>query len=152
VIPKLSLAGFAAFAVALVACGGGDAGDDGAAIGAPFPPHITAVKPADGASVTNDDLFVGQSDRGGGICVSFRFQAGSGLGDDPTSRVQLFLNNEEVTGSLQWITTEDYPPSQGGGCYTPPRTLPAGPHLVTVAYSDLAGQEFEYAWRFTVIR
>ena len=64
--------------------------------------------------------------------------------------MQMLLNREDVSGSLAWVVTADFPTSQGTGCYRLPDELPDGIHEAAVRYSDVAGSEYEYTWQFEV--
>jgi hypothetical protein len=143
---------FLAFAVIAVACGDDDDDDGGSGIGpgADLPEHVASVSPEHGAVVTNQELGVGGMEETDGICASFSFQAGEGLGEEPTDHVQMLLNREDVSGSVSWVVTDDFPTSQGTGCYRLPDELPDGVHEAAVRYSDVAGSEFEYTWQFEV--
>lgn len=143
---------------AFAACGGGDDDDGPSATssnpsivpGAQQPMHISDVTPKHGQAVTNEELAVGDDNAVSGICVRFEFQEGDGMGETPTSLVQMFLNNEDVSGSLNWVTTDDLPTSSGNGCYGPPEPLLAGVANVRVRYADSTGRQFEYPWQFEV--
>ena len=72
------------------------------------------------------------------------------MGDTPTDLVQLFLNSEDLSGSLHWVTTDDLPTSSGSGCYSPPETLLPGLTEARIRYADSTGRQFEYNWQFEV--
>jgi hypothetical protein len=112
-------------------------------VGDTYPVHIQYVRPADGERVTESF----------GFCVHFYFEAGRGLGDEPQKVIQYFLDGRNVTREVVDIATLEYgyPDPVGEPCLT--RTEPLGPgwHTAKVRYVDLAGEQFEYTWRFEVL-
>jgi hypothetical protein len=111
--------------------------------GEPPPPHVRAVRPADGQQVQAAELDE--------VCISFLFQAGQGLGETPQQRITVFFNGGDVTREVRWTTTRDVPTSEGAGCFSPPVPLHDGWHTARVVYSDLADRQFQYEWRFRVV-
>ena len=111
--------------------------------GAPLPPHIQYVKPADGETVTESD----------GFCVHFNYQAGIGLGDDPQQVIRYFIDGMNVTPQVVDIVTLEYgyPDPIGEPCYTREEPLNTGWHAVKVKYEDISGEEFEYTWQFQLV-
>ena len=135
------------------ACGDDDDdGGDGTATPPVFqlPRHLNEVQPEPNARISNADLPIGQSDATEGICVGFAFQEGEGMGEDPTTRVTMHLDDEPVTDSLSWVVTDDFLTSLGTGCYAPPVVLDTGSHEVIVRYSDVTDRQFEYTWHFEI--
>lgn len=115
-------------------------------LGGSLPRHLTAVSPANGATLTNAELGAGE-----GACASFTFAVGGEtMGDDPTSSVRLFVQGEDFTDSADFQVTASQPPTNGTICYSPEEPLPAGPVLMTVRYSEATGREFVYNWQFTL--
>lgn len=120
-------------------------------LGASFPKHLTDVSPDNGASLTNADLSASPaSDLGPGICATFSFSGGDGMGDDPTTLVKLFVGGEDVTGSASWVLTASSPPTGGTICYVPTQAFESGPVLATARCSEVTGREFIHSWQFTV--
>ncbi len=112
------------------------------------PPHITSVHPAEGSTVDQATL------RRDGIGAGFGFRAGNGLGLDPASRVQIYLDGAQVNasswpGQFAWTTTADIPPSNGGLTLGVEKPFPTGKHKVVVRYTDTKDQAFFYTWEFT---
>lgn len=143
--------------LSIVACGDDDGGGDvptpsAAAtvpVGGLFPQHLTSIAPENGATVTNEDLNVGDPDALESICAGFDFRVGETMGDQPLQRVQMFFNEENVTTSGTWIVTDDNPTSSGTMCYTPPAPL-EGLQTVVMRWSNATAREFVYSWQFTV--
>lgn len=132
-----------------IACGGGD--DDATptpnlGLGASLPRHLASIAPANASLVTNAEL-TGEAD---GICATFRFGDGEGMGDDPTTLVKMTVQGEDVTDSATFVVTASAPPTGGTMCYAPPQALEIGPILTNVRWSDATGREFTYSWQFTV--
>jgi hypothetical protein len=124
-------------------------------LGGSFPKHLTSVTPANGSSVTNAELHAGEAPgpRSGsqsGICASFTFAGGDGMGADPTSTVKLFVGGENVTDSSTWTVTTSAPPTGGTLCYTPPAPFVTGPLTVNVRYAEVSGRQYTYSWQFQV--
>ena len=143
-------------AIALIAlaaaCGGGSeevTPTPDLGLGGSFPRHLTGVTPEHGATVTNADLHVGETDVQMGICADFSFGGGDGMGDDPTSLVTLFVGGEEVTDSSTWVVTASQPPTGGSICYTPPQPY-NGPIIANARWKETSDREFTYSWQFTV--
>ncbi len=151
----------AALALFLAACGGDD--DDGRVpddhdddttpapatiqeVPSTFPRGLTNVNPLHEASVTAASVGEGLT----GICITYDLLAGEGLGDDPGAVTELLLNQENITDSLEWVTTDDVPTSEASGCYNPPSPLAPGITAMRLRYTDLTGRQFEYTWQFTV--
>jgi hypothetical protein len=84
-----------------------------------------------------------------GICAGFDFREGETMGDEPTTRVELFLNEEPVTDSGEWVVTDDLPTSSGTLCYQPGGDV-SGLQTVIVRWSDAKDRLFVYSWQFTV--
>lgn len=112
-------------------------------VGAPFPPNIQYVKPADGEQV-------GESH---GFCVHFYYPAGNGMGEDRQEDVLYFFNGINITKRVIDIVTLEYgyPDPIGEPCYTRTKPLRAGWHTVKVRFVDSIGEEFDYTWRFQVL-
>lgn len=72
------------------------------------------------------------------------------MGDDPTEKVKLSIQGEDVTDSASWTVTESLPPTGGVLCYVPPEPLSAGSLVANVRFSDVSGREYTYSWAFTV--
>ena len=142
-----------------VACGGSDDGtptptptrDAGIALGASFPKHLTGISPKNGASLTNAELSASPSPGASqGICATFTFSGGDGMGDDPTTLVKLFVGGEDVTGSSTWVVTGSAPPTGGTICYVPTQAFEPGTVLATARWSEVSAREFINSWQFTV--
>jgi hypothetical protein len=150
-VKRLTLIALALTAlIAVSACGGDD--DEVSPTPTPrrdvntsLPRHLASVSPVQESTVTNQDI-----QAGGGICASFDFRVGETMGDDPTSRVKLLLDEEDVTESTSFVVTDDFPTSQGTICYDPTTPLEAGERTATVRYSDATDRQFIYNWTFTV--
>lgn len=123
-------------------------------LGGSLPRHLSSVSPAHGASVTNADLHAGESPGAqpsqDGICASFSFAGGDGMGDDPTRLVKLTVGGEDVTDSSTWQVTASQPPTNGTLCYRPPAPFGAGPLIASVRYDEISGREFTYSWQINV--
>ena len=106
---------------------------------------MTSVNPPHAAQVTADSLTDDNA-----ICESFDLTAGDGLGDKPQDVVVTTLNEEDISDSMTWQETADFPPSHASGCYVPPSPLLPGVYAVHVRYTDLTMRVFEYNWQFEV--
>ncbi|MEO8456499.1 MAG: hypothetical protein ABI559_01685 [Chloroflexota bacterium] len=133
----------------VVGCSGGDdpatatpTPDLGA--GGSLPRHLSSVTPANLAPVTNTEL------KGSGICGGFSFSGGDGMGDNPTTLVKLFVQDEDVSADLKWEVTASQPSTGGTACYTPPADYTAGNVLVTLRWKEATGREFIYSWQINV--
>ncbi len=126
---------------------------DGSPLELPLPPHIASISPEDGSAVSNEEPIVDDDQIGKGVCATFQFQPvhAPGMGDTPLPLIAMFVDQVDVTAVLGFWSTEDLPPSQGGVCYAPPAPLSPGPHVVTLRYRDLAGGEYAYTWRITIL-
>lgn len=139
------------------ACGGGSepTPTPDLGLGGSLPKHLTAVTPANAASVTNADLHAGETPGAqpsqDGICATFSFSGGDGMGDDPTSTVKIVVQGEDVTDSSTWLLTASPPPTNGTLCYTPPASFPTGPLTVRVRYAEVTGRQYVYSWQFQII-
>jgi hypothetical protein len=153
-VNRLLVAVLVIVAACLAACGGGDEATPTPTIppgvNGSLPRHLTAVTPQQGSTVTNGDMHIGESPATGGVCASFDFTAGDGMGDDPTSRVTMTVNQEDVTASASWVITPSQPPTSGTMCYAAPQPFPEGTSIVTLLYSDSTDRQFFYSWDFTV--
>jgi hypothetical protein len=146
--------GLLLIAVALAACGD----DDDATptftlppgVNGSLPRHLSEVTPSPDAVVSNEDLHVGEMDPTAGICASFDFTSGDGMGEEPAELVQMIVNGEDITGSVSWVVTDSFPPTNGTMCYAPPEPLEEGLVIVTVNYSEVTDRKFTYSWAFTV--
>ena len=116
--------------------------DSAVPAGEALPPQVRSVRPADGQQVQAADP--------GEVCINFLFQAGQGLGEAPQQRISVFFDSGDVTEDVRWATSRDVPTSEGAGCFTAPSPLAGGWHTARVAYSDVAGHQFGYGWRFEV--
>lgn len=138
-----------------IACGGSDYATPtptpDLGLGASFPKHLTGVSPENGSSVTNQQLRDGHGPPGtSGVCATFSFAGGDGMGDDPAKLVKLFIGGEDVTDSATWAVTGSAPPTNGTICYVPPQAFGAGPVLATARWSEVSGREYIHSWQFTV--
>jgi hypothetical protein len=113
------------------------------AVGGTLPPHIKYVTPGDGA-------FVEESH---GFCAHFYYQAGRGMGSDPQKSVRYFIDGLNVTKKVHDLVRLEYgyPDPVGEPCFRQTDPLSSRWHTVKVTYTDTAGEEFEYMWRFYVI-
>lgn len=151
----LAIALFALLTVVAVSACGGD-NDESVPSPTPevvpggvFPRHLTAVSPAHESTVTNAEIDPQSPDTTNHICASFDFRAGETMGDDPTSRVGMVINEENITDSAAWVVTDDLPTSSGTLCYAPPGGL-EGLQTVVLRWSDATDRQFVYSWQFTV--
>lgn len=152
---RLTVAAVALIALAVAACGGGSEEATPTytvpgGVNTSLPRHLVSVTPEQESTVANADLHIGEDPASGGICAGFDFTTGEGMGEDPTSRVSLFVVQEDVTGSATWQVTASQPPTGGTMCYAPPQPLEPGEVLATVRYSDSTDRQFIYNWTFTV--
>jgi hypothetical protein len=85
-----------------------------------------------------------------GICVSFSFQEGAGMGPKPTQTVRIFLDEREITNELSWTTAEDTIPSSGTCCFKPEQPLAKGWHILRAMYRDAEEKCYEYIGQFFV--
>lgn len=142
--------------VALLAACGGDDGPTGTptippGVNGSLPRHLAKVTPAQGSTVTNADLHIGEDPATGGICATFDFTAGDSMGDDPTSLVTMTIDREDVTSSASWVVTASFPPTGGTMCYASPQPFDEGARpIVALLYSDVTGRRYAYSWDFTV--
>jgi hypothetical protein len=153
-------AAFLPLAIVLIAlaaaCGGGSepTPTPDLGLGGSFPRHLTAISPAHAASVTNADLHAGETPGSqpsqDGICASFSFTGGDGMGDDPTSTVKLLVGGEDVTDSSTWVVTASQPPTNGTLCYRPPAPFATGSLIANVRYSEVSGRQFTYSWQLQI--
>lgn len=153
---RLTALALALIALLAVACGGNDDGEPTPTYTVPggvntsLPRHLTSVFPQQASFVTDADLHTGEDGSSGGVCAGFDFLVGEGMGDDPTSRVTLLVEQEDVTGSAIWQISASQPPTGGTLCYAPPEALPPGERTATVRYSDSTDRQFVYNWTFTL--
>lgn len=152
---RLTLAVLLLISLIAAACGGGD--DEPTptytvpgGINTSLPRHLTAVAPEPESTVTNANLHVGEQVASGGICASFDFTVGEGMGESPTEHVTLVVGLEDVTDSAVWTVTASEPPTGGTICYASPQPFDAAEQLVTVRYSDSTDRQFIYNWQFTI--
>lgn len=110
--------------------------------GEELPIHIQYVTPADGQR--------GQAIYG--FCVHFNYIAGHGLGEEPQETIRYYLDGRNVTRNVVDIVRLEYgyPDPVGEPCYKQPTTLSLGWHTAKTTYNDIAGEKFEYTWRFQV--
>lgn len=153
---RLLIVPFALIIALAAACGGDDDGPTptpslNPGVNGSLPRHLTKVEPAQKSTVSNDDLHIGEDVATGGVCASFDFTAVEGMGDTPTDRVQMLVNQEDVTQSASWTVTASQPPTGGTMCYASPQPFPEGDQLITVNYSDATERRFTYSWQFTVL-
>jgi hypothetical protein len=141
----LALAALLLFSVA--ACGDDDDGrvEDPTSVSstigpaASLPRGVKAVTPVHAAQASADAI--------GPVCVTLDLLAGEGIVD---GTALLVLNQENVTDSLEWTTTDDNPPSEATGCYTPPEPLAPAVYAATLTYADTTDRTFIYNWQFEV--
>jgi hypothetical protein len=142
--------------LAAAACGGGGEPTPTPTVTVPggvntsLPRHLTKVEPAAKSTVSNADLHIGEANATGGICATFDFTVADGMGDKPTDRVALFVNQENVTNSSTWQVTASQPPTSGTICYAAPQPFDEGEQLASVRYTEATERQFIYNWTFTV--
>ncbi len=108
-----------------------------------LPIHIQKVKPSDGETITELK----------GVCASFKFQEGEGIGDNPLRKIKFYFDGFDVTSQIDGLVALDKPPSWGTLCYkSTSSAFSQGWHSVKIVYRDVTGQEFDYLWRFLVKR
>jgi len=153
---RLLLLTFALIAAGAVACGGGGSNTPTptytlpAGVNGSLPRHLTSVVPAQASTVSNADLHIGETNPTSGICATFDFTPGDGMGPSPTALVQLLVNQEDVTDSANWVITLSQPPTGGTICYAAPQPFDPGLQLITLNYSEVTDRRFTYSWSFTV--
>ena len=106
--------------------------------GGTLPPHIAQVNPPDGAQVS-----LARS-----VCMFFFYQAGNGMGKNPSDKVVFYIDGFNKTSRLSEMISIGG--DSGSMCYDVYWSLPIGWHTAQVIYSDAKGQKFQYTWRFQV--
>ena len=104
------------------------------------PLHIGRVNPEDGEKITEWR----------GYCVLFHFQKGIGMGHNPESKINAYLDDEDITASLTGAVSLDFPPSYGSYCYTSSVKQSPGWHTARISYSNKINIRFSYTWRFFI--
>lgn len=110
-------------------------------VGDTLPPNIQYVKPADGEPV----------EKSFGFCVHFYYPAGNGMGEYSQKTVRYFLDGVNIKEGIFEVVEPEYPVSVREPCYMRTKPLRSGWHSVKVDYTDNAGEEFVYMWRFRVL-
>lgn len=114
--------------------------------GEELPPYLEQVKPEDGSTVSNKDLYAGVVDTFDGICADFNFQRR--FGPAPQELITFFLDDRDVKFRIRM--TMDLPVSGGAVCYAPLEPLEEGWHEARIVYRDMGEEKFAYRWRFEV--
>jgi hypothetical protein len=108
-----------------------------------IPPNIQKVTPVDGSLVAKAQ----------GYCMNFLFRVGDGMGPDPVSRINAYLDGANITSNIDGMVDLMYPPITGTLCYKSDKSsnsLLRGWHTAKVIYTDVKNKRFVYTWRFRV--
>jgi hypothetical protein len=118
--------------------------------GPDVPPNLLVIAPPE------DTVFFADQPRD--VCVTFDFHAGAGI-ENPEEQIHFYINGQEIT-DLRWNilynwyddhkATDRHP--DGSLCYPEEGayTFPIGEYTLEILYTDRAGEEFSYAWHYTV--